>query len=173
MLFIETGRQQIELAAGGNPNWTAGVNFTTLLEQSPYKPEIEALCREAGFSLRADLNTLTRGADIRADVNAVRWIEETGTDAGRRDLPRQAFVERQVHCNFTPAELVAGVHAIQYRVDTGRRSTRSRRASGNPLSGEGDPPPGAPATIWPWKPAASEPSALRGRGASSAWPAPY
>jgi hypothetical protein len=29
-------------------------------------------------------------------------------------------VDRQSHCNFTPAELVAGVHAIQQRVQTGR-----------------------------------------------------
>ena len=45
--------------------------------------------------------------------HAVRW-------AGAQDLLRQAYVERQSHCNFTPAELVAGVLAVQDRVDTGR-----------------------------------------------------
>lgn len=141
MVFIETGRQQIELAAGGNPNWTAGVDFGRLVERSPYRPEIEALYREAGLNLGADLRALTAGADIRADVGAERWIERTSDNTGRLEVPeldlhtisdqlvpvqqenyyrhevrsagrgallRQAYVERQVHCNFTPAELVGG-----------------------------------------------------------------
>jgi hypothetical protein len=40
--------------------------------------------------------------------------------AGAQRLLRQAYVERQNHCNFTPAELVAGVLAIEHRVKTGR-----------------------------------------------------
>lgn len=40
--------------------------------------------------------------------------------AGSGDLLRQAYVARVGHCNFTPAELVAGVLAIQHRVTTGR-----------------------------------------------------
>jgi hypothetical protein len=40
--------------------------------------------------------------------------------AGAERLLRQAYVERQNHCNFTPAELVAGVLAIEHRVKTGR-----------------------------------------------------
>ncbi len=153
MEFVETGRQQIELAAGGNPNWTAGVDFRRLVDESPSKPEIVALYRAAGLDLGADLRTLTRGADIKASVPAERWIVQTSDNTGRLEVPeldmhtiadqlvpvqqenfyrhtvdaagrgellRQAFVDRQVHCNFTPAELVAGVHAIQYRVDTGR-----------------------------------------------------
>ncbi len=152
MEFVETGRQQIELAAGGNPNWTVGVDFKRLVDRSPYRPEIEALYHAAGLSLNADLHTLTRGANIRAKDSAVRWMEGTSDPSGRlqvpeldmhtiadqlvpvqqenyyrhtvtsawsRDLFRQAFVDRQVHCNFTPSEIVAGVHAIQHRVDTG------------------------------------------------------
>jgi hypothetical protein len=42
--------------------------------------------------------------------------------AGASGALRQAYVGRQGHCNFTPAELVAGVLAIQHRVDTGRWS---------------------------------------------------
>jgi len=153
MTFIETGRQQIELAAGGNPNWTAGVNFARLVAESPYRPEIEALYREAGLNLNADLNTLTRDANIKAYDPAERWMVETSDNTGRLQVPeldmhtiadqlvpvpqenfyahtvasagrsellRQAYVDAQSHCNFTPAELVAGVHAIQHRVDTGR-----------------------------------------------------
>jgi pimeloyl-ACP methyl ester carboxylesterase len=40
--------------------------------------------------------------------------------AGADRLLRQAYVARQGHCNFTPAELVAGVLAIQHRVQSGR-----------------------------------------------------
>ena len=40
--------------------------------------------------------------------------------AGASDLLRQAYVERAIHCNFTPAELVAGVLAVQHRVQSGR-----------------------------------------------------
>jgi hypothetical protein len=153
MNFIETGRQQIELAAGGNPNWTAGVDFKQLVNRSPYKREIEALYQAAGLNLNADLRTLTRNADIKASIPAERWIERTSDNTGRLQVPeldlhtiadqlvpvqqenyyrhtvaaagrsyllRQAFVDAQVHCNFTPSELVAGVHAIQYRADTGR-----------------------------------------------------
>jgi dienelactone hydrolase len=38
----------------------------------------------------------------------------------RSDLLRQAYVARQGHCAFTPAELVAAVRAIDHRVATGR-----------------------------------------------------
>jgi len=153
MEFVETGRQQIELAAGGNPNWTAGVDFRELVDRSSYRPEIQALYRAAGLDLNADLRTLTRAANIKADLHAVRWMVQTSDPsgriqvpeldihtiadqlvpvqqenyyrhtvafAGRRDLLRQAYVDRQSHCNFTPAELVAGVHTVERRVDTGR-----------------------------------------------------
>jgi hypothetical protein len=153
MEFVQTGRQQIELAAGGNPNWTAGVDFKQLVDRSPYKPEIEALYRAAGLNLNADLRSLTQSADIKASGRAVRWMVQTSDNTGRLEVPeldmhtisdqlvpvqqenyyrntvafagrsqllRQAYVNAQGHCNFTPAELVAGVHAIQQRVDTGR-----------------------------------------------------
>jgi len=153
MDFVEFGRWYIESAAGGNGSWTAGVNFAELLRHSSYAPEVEALYRAAGLSLRDDLANLTANAHIKADPNAIRWLSETSVPtgrlqvpeldmhtiadqlvpvqheryyrhtvrvAGRSDLLRQAYVERQLHCNFTPAELVAGVLAIQHRVGTGR-----------------------------------------------------
>jgi hypothetical protein len=153
MVFIETGRQQIELAAGGNPNWTAGVNFARLVYQSSYLPQIEALYRAAGLDLNADLRTLNEHADIKASIPAERRMVQTSDNTGRLQVPeldlktiadqlvpvqqenfyahtvaaagrsyllRQAYVEAQSHCNFTSAELVAGVHAIQYRIDTRR-----------------------------------------------------
>jgi hypothetical protein len=153
MDFVESGRPWIEQAAGGNGSWTVGVDFARLLARSPYAPQVRALYREAGLSLDADVATLTAGADIRADANAIDWLRQTSVPAGRLRVPeldlhtisdqlvpvqqenayrrtvraagaqrllRQAYVERQGHCNFTPAELVAGVLAVEHRVKRGR-----------------------------------------------------
>jgi len=151
--FTVTGRQQIEQAAGGNVSWTKGVDFARELRGSPYLAEVEALYREAGLDLRADLRDLTQHADITADPAAVSWLQRTSVPTGRLQVPtltmhtigdnlvpvtgenqydrqvakagasrllRQAYVERAIHCNFTPAELVAGVLTVQHRVKTGR-----------------------------------------------------
>ena len=152
MDFVEFGRPWIAQAAGGNGSWTAGIDFGRLLSHSSYATEVRALYRAAGLSLNDDLATLTRGADIKADTVAIRWLERTSVPTGRLlgpeldlhtisdqlvpvqhennyanavmragagSLLKQAFVERQTHCNFTPAELVAGVLAIHHRVETG------------------------------------------------------
>jgi hypothetical protein len=39
--------------------------------------------------------------------------------AGDSALLRQAYVARQGHCNFTTAEIVASLHALEQRLDTG------------------------------------------------------
>jgi hypothetical protein len=151
-IFVETARQQIELAAGGNGGWDVGVNFAKLLSHSSYYAEVHALYRAAGLSLRGDLNALTRGANIRASDKAIRWLQQTSVPTGHLQVPeldlhtiadqlvpvqqenyyhglvrkagdsallRQAFVARQEHCNFMPGEVVAGVQALQHRVQTG------------------------------------------------------
>ena len=153
MDFVESGRPWIEQAAGGNGSWTVGVDFARLLARSSYARSVLALYRQAGLSLDADLATLTAGANISADANAIRWLQQTSVPTGRLEVPelnlhtisdqlvpvqqenayartvrasgarrllRQAYVERQGHCNFTPAELVAGVLAVEHRVKKGR-----------------------------------------------------
>lgn len=40
--------------------------------------------------------------------------------SGDASLVQQAYVERPGHCAFTPAELVASIHALDERVDTGQ-----------------------------------------------------
>jgi hypothetical protein len=87
MLFTETGRQQIELAAGGNGGWDAGVNFAKLLSHSSYYAEVHALYQAAGLSLRDDLRTLTQGANIRASDRAIRWLQQTSVPTGRLQVP--------------------------------------------------------------------------------------
>jgi hypothetical protein len=151
--FIEEGRPSVDQAAGGSATWTAGVNFAAVLARSPYRHEVTALYKAAGLSLRADLGTLTRDADITADPGAVRSLSRTSVPTGRLAVPeldlhtisdqlvpvqqenyyartvraagsanllRQAFVASVGHCNFSSAELVAGVLAIGQRVATGR-----------------------------------------------------
>jgi hypothetical protein len=151
--FIESGRPSIDQAAGGSATWTRGVDFAAVLAHSPYRAEVAALYRAAGLSLRDDLSTLTRDADITADPGAVRSLERTSVPTGRLAVPeldlhtisdqlvpvqqenyyarqvraagdggllRQAYVASVGHCNFSPAELVAGVLAIGHRVSTGR-----------------------------------------------------
>ncbi|MBV8947095.1 MAG: hypothetical protein JOZ95_16835 [Solirubrobacterales bacterium] len=62
-----------------------------------------------------DMHTIS---DQLVPVQQENYYRHTVTFAGRRELLRQAFVQRQLHCNFTPAELVAGVQAVQQRVET-------------------------------------------------------
>jgi hypothetical protein len=45
-----------------------------------------------------------------------------------RNLFRQAFVDRSGHCNFTSAELIAGVKVLEERVTTGRWNAASVNA---------------------------------------------
>ena len=151
--FIEAARPSVDQADGGSANWTAGVNFTAVLDRSPYLPEVAALYRAAGLSLHGDLGDLARNAAITADPAAVRSLARTSVPTGHLAVPeldlhtigdqlvpvqqenyyaglvraagdgsllRQAFAASYGHCNFSPAELIAGVMAISHRAATGR-----------------------------------------------------
>jgi hypothetical protein len=63
-----------------------------------------------------DMHTIS---DQLVPVQQENYYRNTVAFAGRSDLLRQAFVQRQLHCNFTPSELVAGVQAVGQRVQTG------------------------------------------------------
>ena len=63
-----------------------------------------------------DLHTIS---DQLVPVQQENYYHRLVREAGDKDLLRQAFVQRQEHCNFTPAELVAGVQALQHRVQSG------------------------------------------------------
>jgi len=70
--------------------------------------------------LQMPVLTLHTTADQLVPVQQEDAYRTAVTRAGRSPLLRQAFVARQGHCNFTPAELVAAVHALDHRVGTGR-----------------------------------------------------
>lgn len=85
--FVVGGRFWIELAAGGDSGWTAGVDFAALLRRSAHLPQVRALYRAASLDLRADLATLTQGASIRGDRAALAWMLRTSTPTGRLRVP--------------------------------------------------------------------------------------
>jgi hypothetical protein len=63
-----------------------------------------------------DLKTIS---DQLVPVQQESYYHALVTRAGDSSRLRQAFVEAQGHCNFTPAELIAGVQALALRVATG------------------------------------------------------
>jgi hypothetical protein len=58
-------------------------------------------------------------------------------EAGDRASLRQAYVASIGHCNFTSAELVAGLRAVQHRASTGRWARTSARALNRAASATG------------------------------------
>lgn len=73
-----------------------------------------------------DLHTIS---DQLVPVQQENLYAGTVARAGSRDLLRQAYVASVGHCNFSPAELVAGVLAISHRVSTGRWDSATEPAS--------------------------------------------
>ncbi|MFG2965801.1 alpha/beta hydrolase [Streptomyces sp. NPDC048288] len=63
--------------------------------------------------------------DIHTIADQLVPVEQESAFAGRvrgagdSARLRQAYVARQSHCNFTTAEVVAGLHAVEHRLDTG------------------------------------------------------
>ena len=53
--------------------------------------------------------------------------------AGNNSLLRQAYVDRFGHCAFSASEIVAGVEAVNHRVETGRSGLRRRAAEARGL----------------------------------------
>ncbi|MCG7208516.1 alpha/beta hydrolase [Streptomyces arenae] len=73
----------------------------------------------AGQSLAVPLLDLHTTADQLVPVEQESAFAGRVRRAGDSALLRQAYVARQSHCNFTTAEVVAGLHAVEHRLDTG------------------------------------------------------
>jgi dienelactone hydrolase len=160
--FTTPARFDIETSVGGQPAWNKGVDYQRLLERSADRDTVRAMYRKAGLDLRADLNSLTRGASTTADPAAAGRLFATSVPFGRLQMPmltvhtttdqlvpvqqedaygnavrrsgksellQQAYVARQGHCSFTPAELVAAVSALDHRVTTGRWDGKASAAA--------------------------------------------
>ncbi|WP_405988194.1 alpha/beta hydrolase [Streptomyces sp. NBC_00986] len=77
----------------------------------------------AGQHLGVPLLDLHTTSDQLVPVQQESAFAARVRSAGDGALLRQAYVARQGHCNFTAAEIVAGVHAIDQRVTTGSWGT--------------------------------------------------
>jgi hypothetical protein len=75
-----------------------------------------------------DLHTI---GDQLVAVQQENFYARRVSAAGDGNLLRQAFVASYGHCNFSPAELVAGVLALGHRVATGRWGKETEPASLN------------------------------------------
>ncbi|MHC6591270.1 alpha/beta hydrolase family protein [Arthrobacter sp. C152] len=69
--------------------------------------------------LQVPLLATHTNVDLLAPVEVQEEYAETVRGAGKNPLFRQAFVDRTGHCNFTVAENVAAVEAMDQRLDTG------------------------------------------------------
>lgn len=85
--FVMYGRTDIERSAGGNSSFTVGVDYANLLRHSPQQVEVQALYREAGLDLDADLDALTRDASIGASQAAIASLTETSVPTGKLAVP--------------------------------------------------------------------------------------
>ena len=78
-----------------------------------------------------DLHTIS---DQLVPVQQENYYADLTALAGSSPLLRQAYVASVGHCNFSPAELVAGVLAISHRVTTGRWDAVAQPASLNQVA---------------------------------------
>ncbi|GAA1035779.1 alpha/beta hydrolase [Virgisporangium ochraceum] len=85
--FTTPGRFDIETAVGGNAAWNRGVDYRRLLAHSSDRDTVTAMYRRAGLDLDADLDLLTRTADVTADPAAVGRIFATSVPFGRLRMP--------------------------------------------------------------------------------------
>jgi hypothetical protein len=77
----------LEARAGGNVSWTTGVDFEKQLERSRDRDEVRALYKDAGLSLDEDLDTLNHATRIKADPDAVEYLENNIIFNGRIHIP--------------------------------------------------------------------------------------
>ncbi len=85
--FIFDFRANLEQDAGGNPSWTAGVDFAEQLRQSADYSEVVNLYQAAGLSLSSDLRTLDQAPRISADPGAVAYLARNISFNGQIRVP--------------------------------------------------------------------------------------
>lgn len=157
--FIESGRYMISLAEGGDSGYNIGVDYSTLIRNSPYYAQIKALYKEAGLDLDADIATLDHHETYAPEGDSLARTRATSDNTGRLQVPeldvhtvsdqlapvqfeatyaqrvaragdagllRQTYVNAVGHCNFTDADYVAAIDAMN-TVVTGHHWTSGVR----------------------------------------------
>lgn len=67
-------RAELERRAGGNPSWNTDVDYHQQLSISPDREQVGALHQAAGLDLEADLRRLEAAPRIKADQQAVAYL---------------------------------------------------------------------------------------------------
>jgi pimeloyl-ACP methyl ester carboxylesterase len=85
--YVFAYRAELEQRAGGNPSWNTGVDYRQAFAASPGRSEAEALYRQAGLDLAADLDRIQNAARISADPAAAAYLDRNLTFDGVLKLP--------------------------------------------------------------------------------------
>ncbi len=83
--FLFFLRAELEARAGGNPSWNTGVNYGRQLANSIDREEVEALYKQAGLSLQADLESLAKATRVKSDAAAVAYLTDHLVFNGKLD----------------------------------------------------------------------------------------
>jgi pimeloyl-ACP methyl ester carboxylesterase len=147
-------RSEQEQRTGGNFSWNEGIDYSELLDLSGRRNMVEALYREAGMSLAADLAILAAAPRISADPAAVAYMRDNYTPHAEPYVPLLAvqtigdgvtspslqqvyadhapasmmnsqYVERAGHCTFDETETLASLRQLEARLDTGEWPRRA------------------------------------------------
>ncbi len=78
---------EVEARAGGTPSWNTGVDYSQQLQKSVDHQEVEALYKQAGLSLKQDLDTLENAPRIKADPQAVNYVTKYIVFNGDLNIP--------------------------------------------------------------------------------------
>jgi len=85
--FLFALRAELEARAGGNPSWNTDINYREVLARSINKDEVEALYKQAGLSVDADLNTLAAAPRVSAKADALKYLEKYIVYNGEIEAP--------------------------------------------------------------------------------------
>ncbi len=85
--YVFAFRAELEKRAGGNPSWNTGVDYQKAFATSPGRAEAEALYRQAGLDLGADLGRIQSSPRISADPAAVAYLDRNITFNGSLGVP--------------------------------------------------------------------------------------
>jgi len=86
-IFAFEARAELEARAGGNPSWNTGVDYSTQLARSADSNEVAALYKLAGLNLSQDLKTLNAAQRIKADPQAVDYLNTYISFNGDLNIP--------------------------------------------------------------------------------------
>jgi len=85
--FAFAYRKELEQRAGGNPSWNVGVDYSSLLADSPDRDEVLHLYAQARLDLVKDLRALNAGATIKADPGAAAYLDRYISFDGELGVP--------------------------------------------------------------------------------------